>query len=48
MKPKHALLVGAAFGLVLSLLITRGGGIVLITGLSAALAYLLALVVQEP
>ncbi|MBS2035189.1 hypothetical protein JST97_09370 [bacterium] len=48
MRPNRALLAGATFGLVLSLIITRGAGILLMTGVSAALAYLLALIVQEP
>ncbi len=48
MPPRHAALAGATFGLILGLIISRGSGILMLSGLGAGLAYLLARIVREP
>jgi hypothetical protein len=47
MQAKQAALVGAIFGLILGLIVSRGAGILLLTGLGGALAYLLTEITQE-
>ena len=48
MQPKQAAVAGALFGLILGLVVSRGGGILMLSGLGAALAYLLTRITQEP
>lgn len=48
MQPKQPALAGAIFGLILGLIVSRGGGVLMLTGLGAALAYLLTRITQEP